>query len=487
MSCCHIPPPIPPSLVPDAERFSKYVGGAPLRAIGVPHAATLLTSGLNLEMKLWKPTNYTYQPNEHELNSWRVMSRRTTAPNILFLRHTQQEKELIFSKIIKISPEYNNCNLIPFDDCLLKLINQLRHDALARLGIGVWGPVAPPQRPPEVGTIGLAQKLINIYFKYEICWQFAGQWDVGAFTIYTPKIPVLQNYLCALHAPIDSILLKEINKLPLGKYLINNRVLINGANLTQANGVKKPWSKLDCLRTYYGLQLILRRLAMNTWPKGCACSARDSETVAASASRLIKECADWYNSKYGANDNAIADWIKIATEIPQDTIDKTLEKLTSKGIPHSPNFPKLVKNKKRTTTNKLKNNDSVPCLQCLLGEIIIKKHRLSVLNLPIINHNATVQHNGGHRIVCSTSEGWTYQYHVNQKSVRVDRFAYDEQVYDQFCETHGALNGDFGNGIEGNGTRSIRKFTLEGAEAGVENFDRIAAEAVQIMSEIYCL
>ena len=154
--------------------------------------------------------------------------------------------------------------------------------------------------------------------------------------------------------------------------------------------------------------------------------------------------------------------------------------------------PHVIQTEAETTyinqnSEKEKYNDSGLCLQCLLGEIIIKKHRLSVLNLPIINHNATVQHNGGHRIVCSTSEGWTYQYHVNQKSVRVDRFAYDEQVYDQFCETHGALNGDFGNCIEGNGTRSIRKFTLEGAEAGVENFDRIAAEAVQIMSEIYCL
>jgi hypothetical protein len=487
MPCCHLPPPIPPSLVPDAERFSKYVGGAPLGAIGVPHASTLLTSGLNLEMKLWKPTNYTYQPNQHELNSWRVMSRRTTAPNRLFLRHTQKEKDLIFSKIIKIKPEFNKCNLIPFDDCLLKLIIQLRHDALARLGIGLWEPVVPPQRPPEVGTIGLAQKLINIYFKYEICWQFAGQWDAGAFTVYTPKILFLQNHLCALHAPIDSILLKEINKLPLGKYLRNKRILINGDNLRQANGVNKPWSKLDCLRTYYGLQLILRRVAMNTWPKGCACSARDSETLADSASRLIKECADWYNSEYYANDNAITDWIKIATEIPQDTIDKTLEKITSKEIPHSPNLPKLVKDTKRTTSNRLKNNDSVFCLQCSLGETILKKHRLSGLNLPIINDNATVQHNVGHRIVCSTKDRWTYQYHVNQNSVRIDRFASDKDIYNQFCENHGVLNFDFGNGIKGNGTRSICKLTLEGANAGAENFDRIAEEAVQIMSEIYCL
>ena len=122
-----------------------------------------------------------------------------------------------------------------------------------------------------------------------------------------------------------------------------------------------------------------------------------------------------------------------------------------------------------------------------LGETIIKKHRLSGLNLPIINDNTIVQHNGGHRIVCSIRAGWTYQYHVNQKSVRIDRFASDTEIYDQFCENHGVLNGDFGNGIEGNETRSIRKLTLEGANAGVENFDRIAEEAVQVMSEIYGL
>jgi hypothetical protein len=138
-------------------------------------------------------------------------------------------------------------------------------------------------------------------------------------------------------------------------------------------------------------------------------------------------------------------------------------------------------------SEKEKNNDSGLCLQCLLGETIIKKHRLSGLNLPIINDNTTVQHNGGHRIVCSTREGWTYQYHVNQKSVRIDRFASDEEIYDQFFENHGFINGDFGNGIEGNETRSIRKLTLEGANAKVENFDRIAEESVQIMSEIYCL
>jgi hypothetical protein len=154
--------------------------------------------------------------------------------------------------------------------------------------------------------------------------------------------------------------------------------------------------------------------------------------------------------------------------------------------------PHVIQNESETThmnqnSEKEKNNDSGLCLQCLLGETIIKKHRLSGLNLPIINDNTTVQHNGGHRIVCSTREGWTYQYHVNQKSVRIDRFASDEEIYDQFFENHGVLNGDFGNGIEGNETRSIRKLTLEGANAKVENFDRIAEESVQIMSEIYCL
>lgn len=154
--------------------------------------------------------------------------------------------------------------------------------------------------------------------------------------------------------------------------------------------------------------------------------------------------------------------------------------------------PHDIQTKAETThmnqnSEKEKNNDSGLCLQCLLGETIIKKHRLSGLNLPNINDNAIVQHNNGHRIVCSTRDGWTYQYHVNQKSVRIDRFASEEEIYDHFLDNHGFLNGDFGNGIEGNETRSIRKLTSEGANAGVENFDRIAEEAVQIMSEIYCL
>jgi len=453
MPCCHIPPPVPTSLVPDAERFSKYVGGAPLAVVGPAPASTHLTSGLHLEMKLWEATNYTYQPNEAELNAWRVMSRRTTAPDRIFPRHTEQQKNLIFSKIINFSPISKNCNLSPFDECLLNLITQLQHGALVMHGIGGWAPVPANPKPPELGTIGLAQKLINIYFKYEICWQLAGQWIGGGFIAYHPSIPVLKNYLCALHAPIDRILLEEINNLPLGNYLRNNRLLRNGANLTQANGVPRPWSKLDCLRTYYGLQLILRRVAMNTWPQGCACNSLDRESAAASANRLTKECADWYNSKYGSGDEVNVDWINIVNDIPQEIIDETLNKLTAKNISHQQNLQKLDKDTKRTTKNKLKNNYLVPCLQCSLGEKIIKKHRLSCLNLPIINDNAIVQHNNGHRIVCSTRDGWTYQYHVNQKSVRIDRFASNEEIYNQFFENHGVINGDFGNGIEGNETR----------------------------------
>ncbi|MDI1311575.1 hypothetical protein [Prosthecobacter sp.] len=329
MPCCHIQslehPAFPATLIPDAERFANYVGGVPLNRIGEPLPARVLTSALHLEMKLWKqPKKFRWYVNDAQLNSWGVMANRTTAPYAEYPRFVQQAQCNIFSKINP--PEsVTDCRLEAYDKWLLSTQMEFRSNGLANAGLEVWTPNGN-NKPPELGTIGLAQKLINIYVKYELCWQVAGKCLNAVQAAYAnPHMPHLPQYLCALHAPIDRILLKEIYKLGLGRQLQEMK-LLKGENLIQSfDGSSRPWSKLNCLRTYYGLQLILRRIAMHTWKKSCAC--------AESARKAIQGCADWFNENYGEEHpcgEGQKDWIQTACDLPEQLIEKMLERLVCK-------------------------------------------------------------------------------------------------------------------------------------------------------------
>lgn len=171
MPCCHIPKPaqpsFPASLVPDAQRFSKYVGsGNPSGSVA---PTTILTSALHLEMKLWPPTGQLPTPphkiNDAQHNSWQAMSGRTTAPTGQFPRFPPQEKEKVFTSIeIPARPEA--CALLEYDRWLLENIFDLRRVGLAHAEMAVAGvPNGKTSKPPELATVGLSQKLLNIFIK----------------------------------------------------------------------------------------------------------------------------------------------------------------------------------------------------------------------------------------------------------------------------------------------------------------------------------
>jgi hypothetical protein len=317
--CCQIPPgPYGHFLLGlkyDTEQFSKYVGnGSPL---GIRRHAGFLTSGLHLEMKLWPPHGHLpcppYKINDARHNSWQAMRQKSVNT------FNPAERNAIFDSFPKSFPRRKSCALVEYDLWILKEI-----DTLCIRGLGQPGAVGGggPGLPTTLATIGKTQKLINIYVKYQFCWQIAGQWQnipaPGHFVSYKPPFSP-QDFLCALHAPIDRQILKSLKNLAIGHHLKKQGALA-GENLIQSSdGAKRPWSKLDCLRTYYGFQLALRRIAMRTWPKECGCFG---------LSDAIQKCGDMFQEEFSKGQECQGpDWIEIAKNIPDDIIDSTIEEL----------------------------------------------------------------------------------------------------------------------------------------------------------------
>lgn len=332
MPCCLIPaqnnPVFPPTLQPDAERFAKYVGGAPLGngldAVGDPGPTTVLTSALHLEMKLWQPTKFKYRPNDAEWNSWEVML-------VVMGKNTfvAAEKRSIFVAISTLPQLKYVCALIEFYGWQLSTILSLMSDGRRRAP--VRNPPGGDQAVAALASVGRCQKLINIYLKYEICWQVTGQWIGGRMAPYPVRIPALPQFLCALHAPIDRILLSAIRLTPLGNWLHGKGLMSkSGTELTQSyDGLPRPWSKLDCLRTYYGLQLMLRRVAMSTWASGCACGGDAGDHPAKAAEELTRKCAEWFNEAYPINQPCQGpDWVEAACELDETVIKETIRQLS---------------------------------------------------------------------------------------------------------------------------------------------------------------
>ena len=321
MPCCHIPskarPVFPPSLVTDAERFSLYVGAG--NPVTPSVQATVLTSALHLEMKLWPPFGRLPHPphnaNHARNNSWTAM-RLPYGINTF----TRTERAVIFHGLNPLRGS-RSCCLEEDDAWLMHQIIQQRKDGIQPHRNPV---LSIAGNPTTLASLGRSQKLVNVFVKYELCCQVSGQWLAGAFNPGDlPWMPDLPQFLCALHAPIDSIVLRAIERLPLGSWLKKQTFQHANGNLWQSStGTFVPWSKLDSLRTYYGLQLILRRIAMQTWSQGCAC-AQTAETA-------ITECADWFEREYGESEARIEkDWIQAARSIPVATIRDTIEKLRS--------------------------------------------------------------------------------------------------------------------------------------------------------------
>lgn len=318
MPCCHLlPGPVGNffvSLQDDAEQFATYVGG---------RKPANLTSALHFEMKLWPPTGILPHPphtiNEAEHNSWQAMRAGYAVDTF-----TKAERAGIFSSILKSWPPVGgqNCCIEDYDRWLLKNIQVLRAS-----GLNATNAVAANLARNTTTTLasyGRSQKLLNMFVKYELCWQQVGQWKGGLLVPYQrPALVNLAQFLCALHAPIDSIVLKAVVRLPVGKWLQKKELQKKNGDLRQLGdspGVFRPWSQLDCLRTYYGFQLILRRLAMATWPQDCGCSK--------SAAQAITDCAKWFNATFGDCDPNENDWVKAACELPANIIENTVEKAT---------------------------------------------------------------------------------------------------------------------------------------------------------------
>ena len=175
-------------------------------------------------------------------------------------------------------------------------------------------------KPPELGTVGLAQKLLNIIVKYELVWQVAGTMQHRGLQPYDmSNLPTLAGFVCALHAVIDSKFLKCIYSLPVGVWLKEKGFVKRDGKLVQAlDGSSKSWSQLDCLRTYYGLQLVLRRLVMQTWPLGCGCEKSGIEASA--------KCASWFDEAYGGQWGCGEgpDWLGVASKLPENVIKESL-------------------------------------------------------------------------------------------------------------------------------------------------------------------
>lgn len=272
MPCCHVGPAgqFAAQFKTDAQRFSAYVGGAANPPTGSP--GSKLVSALHVDLKLWHPAKVPigrpYRINDAFGNAWKV-ARPQRSPDPFNGRPA--DRAFIESLVLTLPPPPSSCVLSVFDQWILKTIMALRGRSLklARLAGG-----SAPAQPYALSTVGMAQKILNVYLKYQACWHVAGRWDQrkGQF-VNNPASATVAPFLCALHCPIDSMLLKALLRGPIGQELVHLGLMNTRGHLRQANGVFTSWSNLDCSKTYFGFQLILRRIAMRTWPPGCACQS----------------------------------------------------------------------------------------------------------------------------------------------------------------------------------------------------------------------
>lgn len=264
--CCNIPPNGPTgdfklSLEHDAKEFSKYVGGG-----YIPKPTILgnkLTSALHLEMKLWRDINplpAQYRPNDAKYNAWRAMMQIMAIG-----KFTGTQQATIFQYLgKKINQTPNRCSIVEYDRNVFSILCYLRTQGLQNANIRCY--TLSGQHSPKLSTVGRCQKLINIYYKYELSWACAGS-SHGHLNQVT-------NYLCALHAPLDNVFLSSLLDHPIGQYLLERRVLRRNGALVKirqrSDNTFRPWSKLDCFDSYFYLQWVFRKVAIRSWQRsGC--------------------------------------------------------------------------------------------------------------------------------------------------------------------------------------------------------------------------
>jgi hypothetical protein len=311
MPCCHLIPPGPfaAGFAADAQRFSKYIGGGwPIPPLAPGRG---LLSALHVDLRIWttgKRLAHLYRANKAMGNAWKAA--RPVLGRDTFKGHAASRAYV--EKLVGSLPGLTSlsCVLGPYDCWILSQI-----DAVRKAGRTLSGGVG---RDSALSTVGMSQKILNVYWKYQACWHVGGTWTAGAGA-FVPSPNAAGAILCALHCPIDSILLRAIRvKLTLGPWLQKKGLMDARAYLRQSDGSFSPWSKLDCIRAYYGLQLMLRRIAMYTWPKGCACSGQDG--LAGGSGAVLPS-----PSRSDASD--VPDWIEEAFNLPEEVIAKTAGEL----------------------------------------------------------------------------------------------------------------------------------------------------------------
>jgi hypothetical protein len=289
MPCCHVGSagPFAAQFKTDAQRFSAYVGGSPNLPAGA--VGPELVSALHVDLKLWQPAQVPigrpYRINDAFGNAWKTA--RPQLSSDPFKGHPS-DRACIESLVLTLPSPPSGCVLSDFDQWILKTIIAIRGRSLALARLA-GGPA--PAQPYALSTVGTAQKILNVYLKYQACWHMGGQWvqATGQFVNH-PASASVAPFLCALHCPIDSVLLEALLRDPIGKELIKHGLMNNLGHLRQSSGDFDSWSKLDCLETYFRFQLMLRRIAMRTWPPRCACqSAAEHGNSSAAASNLPQE------------------------------------------------------------------------------------------------------------------------------------------------------------------------------------------------------
>lgn len=318
------------SLLNDCRDFARYVAGKFTPA--PPRLTNHLSSALHVEMKLSKPKvelPNRYVPNDLEYNTWKAMANRTThmPDDENDLNEAQAE---IFDRIRNALPSTDNCDAHDFDRNLLFLLTKLRDQGLSYFPN--WAS-KPPWRPPELGTIGLAQRLVNLFYEYEQAWTLT----IRPATA-TQELPSQDLYALFphLHATLHVAFIKALETLPIGRWLTKSGYMRTGKFLNNSDGKFHSWWQTDCLRTYYGIQILLRRMAMSTWLPHI--THDDITAMAQNAKAMFKE-------NFPSNRMYCLDWLELATDTSnedlQNAIDRTLKTLRNEETlsPPSLDYP----------------------------------------------------------------------------------------------------------------------------------------------------
>ena len=320
------------SLRHDSQLFAKIAGGS--RVMRTVRHARSMVSALHVEMKLWSagapPEKAIQMPedwmiNEAGHNAWTAMSLGASQAAGIGCPYAEADRGRLIGSLRAAlrANDYAVDPILAYDEWLLGVLSKLREQALLRHELA--GPMVfadPNDKSPELVTIGQAQELVNTFVKHETCWQSAGMWvkqgDRRKFRRHAPEYP-LGGVVYALHAPINEALLESLTQFELGRHLIRLNLLKkdeNGVWIRAADVVPWcRWHQVDSLSIYYAIELILRQLAMPSWPL----EMQDG---------LLNRCIGTIAIPIlGIQGEAEPDWWAAVNGLPRDVFYKTLNEL----------------------------------------------------------------------------------------------------------------------------------------------------------------